>query len=102
MMMPGADALGMTHSQCLTLREKAEDTLNFLAATLTYLIDVENRQPQPDTTLIAQWKELDREIFDLEYSLPGADVETYLQVVETYAKHDKELRPLVERYMGTP
>ncbi|AWF62397.1 hypothetical protein L4O78_005942 [Pseudomonas aeruginosa] len=37
MLLLGAEALGMTHNQCLDLLESAEDTLDFLKSSLTYL-----------------------------------------------------------------
>ncbi len=71
MLMSGAEALGMTHRQCLELLESAEDTLDFLTSTLTYLIHAEGQQPQPDTALLSAWKTLKQEVFKLEYSLPA-------------------------------
>jgi len=40
MFLPGAEALGLTHSQCLELLESAYDTLDFLSSSLTYLISM--------------------------------------------------------------
>jgi len=99
MLLPGADAQDMTHSQCLELLESVEDTLDFLTATLTYLIHAESQQPLPDAALIAAWETLQQEVFDVEQALPGADVTVYQQALLTYGKHDRELRPLVKRYM---
>ena len=48
MLLPGAEALGLTHSQCLGLLESADDTLDFLNASLAYLIHAESQQAQPD------------------------------------------------------
>ena len=53
MLLPGAEALGLTHSQCLGLLESADDTLDFLNASLAYLIHAESQQAQPDFELIA-------------------------------------------------
>ncbi|QGZ32796.1 hypothetical protein [Stutzerimonas stutzeri] len=55
MLLPGAEALGMTQRQCLDLLESAEDTLDFLTSSLTYLIHAESQQAQPDMALIAEW-----------------------------------------------
>lgn len=35
MFLPGADEQEMTHSQCLALLERVEDTLGFFIASLT-------------------------------------------------------------------
>lgn len=51
MLLLGAETLGMTHNQCLELLESAEDTLDFLISSLTYLIHAENQQAQPDAAL---------------------------------------------------
>ena len=98
MLLPGADALGMTHSQCLALLESVEDTLDFFISGLTYLIHAQRQQAQPDLPLIAQWQAMYSEASDLQYRLPGAPVETYQQVLETYRQRSRELRPVVERY----
>lgn len=100
MLLSGAEVLGMTHSQCLELLESAEDTLDFLTATLTYLIHAETQEPQPDAALISAWKALKQEIFEVEHSLPGCDVTTYQHTIQTYAKRYRELRPTVDRYMA--
>lgn len=100
MLLSGADALGMTHRRCLELLENAEDTLDFLNASLTYLIHAESRQAQPDADLIAEWEALDQEVLDVQYALPGSDVKTYQQVIKTYGQRHRELRPLVDRYMA--
>ena len=55
MLLLGAEALGMTQRQCLDLLESAEDTLDFLTSSLTYLIHAESQQAQPDMALIAEW-----------------------------------------------
>ncbi|WP_157831711.1 hypothetical protein [Pseudomonas sp. YY-1] len=100
MLLPGAEALGMTHNQCLELLESAEDTLDFLTSSLTYLIHAESQQAQPDAALIAEWEALDQEVFDVQYSLPGSDAKTYQHVIKTYAQRNRELRPVVDRYMA--
>jgi len=41
MLLLGAEGAGMSHRQCLQLLEGAEDALDFLASTLTYLIHAE-------------------------------------------------------------
>lgn len=99
MLLPGAEALGMTHKQCLELLESAEDTLDFLTSSLTYLIYAESQQTRPNAALIAEWETLDQEVFDVQYSLPGSDVKVYRQVIETYGQRNRELRPVVDRYM---
>lgn len=99
MLLPGAEALGMTHNQCLELLESAEDTLDFLTSSLTYLIHAESQQAQPDAGLIAEWEALDQEVFDVQHALLGSDVETYQQVIKTYGQRNRELRPVVDRYM---
>ncbi len=100
MLLPGAEALGMTHNQCLELLERAEDTLDFLTSSLTYLIHTESQQAQPDADLIAEWEALDQEVFEAQHALPGSDVQAYQQVIETYGQRNRELRPVVDRYMG--
>jgi hypothetical protein len=100
MLLPGAAELGMTHSQCLELLESVEDTIDFFVSGLTYLIYAENQNGQPDVQLIAQWEAMESEAFDLQYRLSGAAVETYQQVLETYRQHSRELRLVVDRYMG--
>ncbi len=100
MYLPGAEEQGMTHSQCLTLLESVEDTIDFFVSGLTYLIHAESQKAQPDLQLIAQWEAMDSEAFDLQYSLPGATVETYQQVLETYRQRSRELRLVVDRYMA--
>lgn len=84
MFLPGAEEQGMTQNQCLALLESVEDTIDFFVSSLTYLIHAEGQKAQPDLVLIAQWEAMDSEAFDLQYSLPGARVETYQQVLETY------------------
>ena len=98
MLLPGAEALGMNHSQCLELLESVEDTIHFYVSALTYLIHAESRKPQPDQQLIEQWQTMDGEAFDLQYRLPGSSVETYQQVLETYRQRSRELRQVVHRY----
>ena len=100
MLLPGAEALGMTHNQCLELLESAEDTLDFLTSSLTYLIHAESQQAQPDAGLIAEWEALDQEVFEVQHALLGSDVETYRQVIKTYCQRNRELRPVVDRYMA--
>ncbi|OHC30105.1 MAG: hypothetical protein A3J71_01570 [Pseudomonadales bacterium RIFCSPHIGHO2_02_FULL_60_43] len=90
----------MTHSQCLELLESVEDTIDFFVSGLTYLIYAENQNAQPDVQLIAQWEAMESEAFDLQYRLPGAAVEAYQQVLETYRQHSRELRLVVDRYMA--
>lgn len=58
------------------------------------------RGGQPDLQLIAQWEAMGSEAFDLQYRLPGATVETYQQVLETYRQRSRELRLVVDRYMA--
>lgn len=101
MLLPGAEELGMTHSRCLELLESVEDTIDFFVSGLTYLILAESQKVQPDLQLIAQWAATDSEAFDLQYRLPGATVETYQQVLETYRHRSRELRLVVDRYMAT-
>lgn len=98
MLLPGAAELGMTHSQCLELLESVEDTIGFFVSGLTYLIHAESQQAQPDLQLIAQWRAMHSEALDLEYTLPGATVEAYRQVLETYRQRSRELRLVVDRY----
>ena len=100
MLLPGAEALGMTHSQCFELLESVEDTIDFFVSGLTYLIHAESQKAQPDLQLIAQWEAMDSEAFDLQYSLLNASVETYQQVLETYRQRSRELRLVVDRYMA--
>ena len=98
MLLLGAETLGMTHNQCLELLESAEDTLDFLISSLTYLIHAENQQAH--AALIAEWDALDQEVFEVQHTLPGSDVETYRLVIETCAQRNRELRPVVDRYMA--
>lgn len=100
MLLPGAEALGMTQYQCLELLESAEDTLDFLISSLTYLIHAECQQAQLDTDLIAEWKALDREVFEVQHSLPGSDVRAYQQTIKTYGQRNRDLRQVVDRYMA--
>lgn len=100
MLLLGAEELGMTQRQFLELLESAEDTLDFLISSLTYLIHAESQQTQPDAALIAKWEALDQEVFDVQYSLPDSDMKVYQQVIETYGQRDRELRPVVDRYMA--
>ncbi|MFZ3184739.1 MAG: hypothetical protein WA173_11430 [Pseudomonas sp.] len=100
MLLLGAEALGMTHNQCLELLESTEDTLDFLTSSLTYLIHAESQQTQPNVDLIAEWEALDQEVFDVQHSLPGSDVKVYQQVIETHGQRNRELRPVVDRYMA--
>ena len=99
MLLLGAETLGMTHNQCLELLESAEDTLDFLISSRSYLTHAENQQVQPDAALIAEWDALDQEVFKVQHTLPGSDVETYRLVIETCAQRNRELRPVVDRYM---
>ncbi|WP_436596763.1 hypothetical protein [Pseudomonas aeruginosa] len=100
MLLPDAETLGMSHRQCLELLESTEDTLDFLTSTLTYLIHAESQRPQSDAALIAEWKALEQEVFEVEQSLPGADVVAYQQAILTYGQRNHELRPHVDRYMA--
>ena len=43
MLLPGAEELEMSHSQCLELLEGVEDTIDFFVSGLTYLIHRELR-----------------------------------------------------------
>ena len=99
MLLPRAEALGVTHDQCLTLLERAEDTLHFLTSSLTFLICAEGKKALPDSALIAEWEALDQETIDLGYSLPGSDVNTYMQVIETFGQRHYDLRPFEDRYL---
>ena len=81
------------------LLESAEDTLDFLTSSLTYLIHAESQQAQPDFELIAEWKALGQEVFEVQHALPGSDVGIYQQVIKTYAQRNRDLRPVVDRYM---
>ena len=98
MFLTGAEALGLTHRHCLDVLESAEDSLDFLTSTLTYLIHAENQQAH--AALIAEWDALDQEVFEVQHTLPGSDVETYRLVIETCAQRNRELRPVVDRYMA--
>ncbi len=42
---------------------------------------------------------MDQEVFEVQHTLPGSDVETYRLVIETCAQRNRELRPVVDRYM---
>lgn len=44
MLLPGAEALEMSHRECQELLESVEDTLDFLTSTLTYLIYAESKK----------------------------------------------------------
>jgi hypothetical protein len=44
MLLPGAEALGMTHSQCLELLEGVEETIDFFVSGLTYLVHAESQK----------------------------------------------------------
>ena len=101
MLLPGAEELGMSHSQCLELLKSVEDTIDFFVSGLTYLIHAENQKAQPDLQLIAQWEAMDSEAFDLQYRLPGATAETYQLVLECYRQSSRELLLVVDRYMAT-
>jgi hypothetical protein len=74
MLLPGAEQLGMNHNQCLELLEGVEDTLNFLASTLTFLIHTESKKPEPDIALLTELEALDQEVFDVGYALAGSEV----------------------------
>jgi len=100
MLLPGAEELGMTHSQCLELLESVEDTIAFFVSGLTYLIHAESQKAQPDLQWITQWEAMDSEAFDLQYSLLNASVETYQQVLDTYRQRSRELRLVVDRFMA--
>lgn len=52
--------------------------------SLTYLIHAESQRIQPNLLLITQWEAMDQDSVGLQYSLPGANVETYQQVLEAY------------------
>lgn len=86
----------MTQNQCLALLESVEDTIDFFVSSLTCLIHAEGQKAQPDLVLIAQWEAMGSEAFELQYSLPGARVETYQQVLETYRQRSPELRVVVD------
>jgi hypothetical protein len=98
MLLPGAEALGMSHRECQELLESVEDTLDLLTSTLTYLIYAESKKNQPDKALISVWKAMQQEIVNIEYSLPGADVTAYKQVLRNYRERHRELRQQVARY----
>lgn len=99
MLLPGAEAHGMGHRQCLELLESTEDTLNSLTSTLSYLIYAESKKPFPNTRLIDEWNALKQETFDIEYALSGADVATYQRIKQIYRKRNQELRPIIDLYM---
>lgn len=99
MLLPGAEALGMTQHQCLELLESAKDTLDFLTSSLTYLIHAESQQAQPDAGLIAEWEALDHEVFEVQHALPGSDVKAYQQAIKTYGQRNRDLRQAVDRYL---
>lgn len=99
MLLRGAEGAGMSHRQCMELLEGAEDTLDLLASTLTYLIHAEMQKDRPNTVLVAEWTALRQEAFDVEHSLPGSDVATYQRVLEVYGHHARELGQLVRQYM---
>lgn len=73
-----------------------------LTSTLTYQIHAESQKPEPNLTLITEWEALDQEVFEIEDSLPGTDVTAYQQAIQTYSQRTRELRPLVNQYMGKP
>ncbi|WP_147459031.1 hypothetical protein [Pseudomonas sp. AOB-7] len=100
MLLPGAEAHGMDHRQCLELLESTEDTLNFLTSTLGYLIHAESQKPFPDMQLIDDWNALKQEVFDVGYSLSGANVEIYKQIEQTYRGRNLELQSIVDIYMA--
>lgn len=98
MLLRGAEGAGMSHRQCLELLEGAEDTLDLLASTLTFLIHAEGQKDRPNTEQISEWTALRQEAFDVELSLPGSDVATYQRVVGVYGHHARELGQLVSQY----
>lgn len=100
MLLPGAEAQGITHNQCLELLEGVEDTLELLASTLIYLIHAESQRPLSDAVVIASWEALREEVIDVEHALPGADVTVYQQTLLIYGKRNRELRPLIDRHMA--
>ena len=100
MLLLGAENSGLNHHQCLDLLESAEDTFDFLTATLTYLIHAEGQKNRPNKALITEWASLKQDVCDMEHSLPGSDVTTYQRAVEVYGQHLRELNLLVDQYMG--
>ncbi|MBW4653895.1 MAG: hypothetical protein KME20_12775 [Kaiparowitsia implicata GSE-PSE-MK54-09C] len=47
---------------------------------------------------MAEWKALQQEVVDVEYSLPGSDVLAYQHALLLYGARNRELRLLLERY----
>lgn len=100
-LIPGSAALGMSHWQCIDLMERAEDTLESVISSLTYLVHQESQKSQPNAALIAEWEALDNVVFNLDHSgLLDADVETYQRVISAYQQRNKELNEVVKRYMA--
>lgn len=91
MFLTGAEALGMTHRQCLDLLESAEDTLDFLTSTLTYLIHAEGQHTRPNAALIAEWEALDQEVFEVQYSLPGSDVKVGVGAIKCHPSRRRRI-----------
>lgn len=99
MLLSGAEELGLTHAQCLELLEQAEDTLQLLISSLTYLIHAERQRAHPDAGLLAEWTALKQEVLDLEHVLPGSDVKAYQEVISTYGRRNLELHLVAARYI---
>ncbi len=100
MLLPGAKEQGMTPAQCVALLEQVEDTLGFFIANLSYCLHAEAQRPHPNQQLIAHWETLRHQADALDDHLPGARVEVYQQVLETYQQHHRELEAVVVGYRG--
>lgn len=100
MLLPDAEALGLTHGQCLTLIESAEDTLDFLTSTLTFLIDKESKLLEVNTAQLQEWQMLKQRVFEESYALPAPSVRVYEDLITTYQKISRDLEPLVSLYMA--
>lgn len=100
MLIPGADAEKLTHSQCLGILECAEDTLDLLISNLSYLIYAENRNPIPDESLISKWELLRQKALDIQFDLPGSDLSTYKNIIKVNSQLCLELQPTIDLYMS--
>jgi len=86
--MPGASGKCLRHTRLSELQPNLPD------------IHAERQQAQPDSELIAEWKALDQEVFGVQHALPDSDVGTYQQVIKIYGQRNRDLRPVVDRYMA--
>ena len=85
----------ISYSQRLISFEIAQDTLCFMMARLTALIDQENKKASPNTEVIAQWeKEFDK-LHDELHSLRMSDDAEFERIAQEYSpilKADYERR----------